>query len=85
MKYYLTREPAYSNTGLEVVALTEDLKAYHLCEGDIGTVVDAHEDEYTVEFVRQDGHTIALVELESHQIRQIDRSHEILSSRKIEA
>jgi hypothetical protein len=70
---------------LEVVALTEDLPTYSLRTGDMGTVVDAHEDEYTVEFVRQDGHTIALVELEPHQIRRIDRAHEILTSRRIEA
>jgi hypothetical protein len=70
---------------LEVVALTEDLPVYGLKVGDIGTVVDAYQDEYTVEFVRQDGHTIALVEVELHQIRQIDRAHEILNSRRIEA
>ncbi len=56
---------------LEVVALTEDLPKHHLRTGDIGTIVDAHEDEYTVEFVRQDGHTLALAEVEPHQIRQI--------------
>jgi hypothetical protein len=70
---------------LEVVALTEDMPAYGLKAGDIGTVVDAHEDEYTVEFVRQDGHTLALIEVEPTQIRRIDRTREILSSRRIEA
>jgi hypothetical protein len=70
---------------LEVVALTEDLLAHALRAGDIGAVVDAHEDEYTVEFVRQDGHTLVLVEVEPHQIRRIDRAHEILTSRRIEA
>jgi hypothetical protein len=70
---------------LEVVALTEDLPTYALRMGDIGTIVDAHEDEYTVEFVRQDGYTVALDEVEPHQIRRIDRSHEILTSRPIEA
>jgi hypothetical protein len=69
---------------LEVVALTEDLSAYGLKKGDIGTVVDAHEDLYTVEFVRQDGHTIALVDLAPGQLRRIDRSQEILSSRRIQ-
>ena len=69
---------------LEVIALTEDLPAYGLRAGDIGTVVDAHEDEYSVEFVRQDEHTVALIEVEPHQIRRIDRAREILSSRRIE-
>jgi hypothetical protein len=70
---------------LEVVALTEDLPAYGLKAGDIGAGVIAHDDEYTVEFVRQDGHTIALVQVEPHQIRRIDRAHEILTSHRIEA
>lgn len=69
---------------LEVVALTQDLPEHSLKAGDIGTVVAAAEDEYTVEFVRQDGHTIALVDVALNQIRQIDRAHEILSSRRIE-
>lgn len=47
---------------LEVIELTEDLPEHHLRAGDIGTVVDAREDESTVEFVRQDGHTLALAE-----------------------
>lgn len=69
---------------LEVVALAEDLPTHGLKTGDIGTVVAAHPDEYTVEFVRQDGYTIAVIEVEPHQIRQIDRAHEILSTRKLE-
>jgi hypothetical protein len=69
---------------LEVVALTEDLPAYGLKAGDIGTVVDAHEDLYSVEFVRQDGYTIALLDLAPGALRRIDRTQEILSSRRIE-
>ncbi len=70
---------------LEIVALTEDMPKHGLKADDIGTIVDAHKDAYTVEFVRQDGHTIALIEVEPEQIRRIDRTQEILSSRRISA
>lgn len=70
---------------LDVIALTIDLPGHHLKVDDIGTVVDAHEDEYTVEFVRQDGHTIALVEVEPEMIRRINPALEILSTRRLEA
>ena len=58
---------------LDVVALTNDLKEYHLPRGMVGAVVECYANgNYEVEFVNTStGATIALVELEFDQIMKL--------------
>ncbi|CAG0953286.1 hypothetical protein ANRL3_00385 [Anaerolineae bacterium] len=55
------------------VVLTDDLPAYGLKRGDIGTVVLIHRGGagYEVEFVALDGETIAVVTVLASQVRTI--------------
>lgn len=55
------------------VVLTDDLPAYGLKRGDIGTVVLIHRGGagYEVEFVALDGETIAVVTVLASQVRPI--------------
>ena len=58
---------------LDAVALTCDLPAHGLKQGDVGTAVLVHGDgaAFEVEFVGYDGRTVALVTLESSQVRPL--------------
>lgn len=58
---------------LASVVLTDDLPAYGLKRGDIGTVVLIHRGGagYEVEFVALDGETIAVVTVLASQVRPI--------------
>jgi Domain of unknown function (DUF4926) len=69
----------------EDVALVTDLPKFGLRAGDIGVVVDIHNDGagFTVEFMRRDGTTVAVVTLNAHQIREIGET-EMLQSRPLE-
>jgi SOS-response transcriptional repressor LexA len=69
----------------EDVALVTDLPKFGLRSGDIGVVVDIHNDGagFTVEFMRRDGTTVAVVTLNAHQIREIGET-EMLQSRPLE-
>jgi hypothetical protein len=59
---------------LDAVALTSDLPAYGLKQGDVGAVVLIHGDQagFEVEFVGYDGHTVALVTLNRDQVRPLE-------------
>ena len=57
---------------LDVVALTEDLPAHGLKQGDLGTIVEVYApDALEVEFVTASGRTQALVTLTSAAVRQV--------------
>jgi hypothetical protein len=58
-------------TELDRVILTEDLPAYGLEAGDVGTVVLVHDGGagYEVEFVALDGETLAVVSVAARQVR----------------
>lgn len=54
---------------LDVVVLTEDLPQHNLWRGEIGAIVECHDDNaYEVEFVAQDGYTYALITLSGNQL-----------------
>lgn len=69
---------------LDMVALSHDVDAFALREGDLGTVVHVYPDglAYEVEFVRADGETIAVLTLESTGIRPLAKS-DILHARPL--
>ena len=56
---------------LDRVILTEDLPAYGLEAGDVGTVVLVHDGTvgYEVEFVALNGETLAVVSVHVRQVR----------------
>jgi hypothetical protein len=70
---------------LDSVVLTEDVPAYGLERGDIGTVVLVHGkgEGYEVEFMTLHGDTVAVVSLSASQMRLIGR-REIAHARPIE-
>lgn len=54
---------------LDTVVLTEDLPQHNLWRGEIGAVVECHNnDAYEIEFVAQDGYTYALITLSGSQL-----------------
>ncbi|GAB4498345.1 MAG: DUF4926 domain-containing protein [Anaerolineales bacterium] len=67
---------------LDIVVLAKDLEAYHLYQGDVGTVVHCYTTgtAFEVEFVTGEGKTIAVVTLTESEIRQM-RHQEILHAR----
>ena len=70
---------------LERVALTVDLPAYGLEQGDMGTVVLVHRggEGYEVEFITLDGETVGLLSLFAAQVRPLGR-REISHARPLE-
>jgi hypothetical protein len=55
---------------LDCVVLDRDLPEHGLLRGDLGVVVEVHEDgAIAVEFVRASGRTQALIELEPGDVR----------------
>ena len=70
---------------LERVALTVDLPAYGLKQGDIGTVMLVHRggDGYEVEFITLDGETVGILSLFASQVRPLGR-REIANARPLE-
>lgn len=58
---------------LELAALRQDLPAYGLITGDIGTIVFVHADgaAYEVEFVSADGRTIVVETLSADQVEPV--------------
>lgn len=64
---------------LDVVALTEDLPAFNLCKGQVGTIVEIYEPGvFEVEFVDRHGKTYALQTLHASQLLQLH--HQPLTS-----
>ena len=70
---------------LDQIVLKENLPAYGLQSGDIGTVVLIHQNGkgYEVEFVALDGETIAVVSLFANQVRSI-KEREIANVRAVQ-
>ena len=57
---------------LDVVALTEDVPAERLLQGQVGTVVHTYApDSFEVEFVDSTGHTFALATLTASQLLRL--------------
>ena len=57
---------------LDVVALTEDIPAHGLKQGDLGTIVEVYaSDALEVEFVTASGRTQALVTLPPSAVRPV--------------
>lgn len=71
---------------LDAVALTCDLPAHGLVQGDVGTAVLAHGEgaAFEVEFVRYDGHTVALLTLNRNQVRPL-QTNDIPHARELAA
>lgn len=69
---------------LELGALRQDLPAYGLVRGDVGTVVLVYDggEAYEVEFVSADGRTIAVETLSAGQIEPV-AGKRILHARKL--
>jgi hypothetical protein len=57
----------------ELAALRQDLPAYGLIAGDIGTVVFVHADgeAYEIEFMTADGNTLAVETLLAEQVESV--------------
>lgn len=70
----------------DLVVLTKDFPSDGLKKGDVGTVVDIHQngEGFTVEFMTLDGQTVAVLTLLSSQIRAIEKG-EMSHSRSIAA
>ena len=70
----------------DLVVLTKDLPNNGLRKGDVGTVVDIHQNGagFTVEFMTLDGQTVAVLTLFASQIRAIEKG-EMSHSRPIAA
>ncbi len=70
---------------LDRVVLTEDLPAYGLKAGDIGTVVLIHREGegYEVEFTALDGETLAVTSVFAAQVRPA-APHEIPHARMLD-
>lgn len=68
----------------DLVILTENIEKHHLSKGDVGTVVDIHNEGegYTIEFTTLDGETIAVVVLFARQLRPVKRG-EMSHSREL--
>ena len=57
---------------LDTVALTHDIPAAGLCQGDLGAIVEIHAmGGYEVEFVAASGRTEALLALQTGDIRAV--------------
>jgi len=71
-------------TELDRAVLTQDLPAYGLTEGDIGTVVSVYPagEAYEVEFMTLDGEALAVVTALAGQVRPI-APNEIAHARAI--
>ena len=55
---------------LDVVRATEDVPAFAVKAGDVGTVVEVYEDgDYEVEFCDKDGRTLATLAMTDRQLR----------------
>ena len=70
----------------DFVVLTQDLPEQSLQAGDIGTVINIHENSagYELEFMTLSGETIAIVTLLASQVRPAERG-EIPHARKLVA
>ncbi len=70
----------------DLVVLTKDFPSDGLKKGDVGTVVDIHQngEGFTVEFMTLDGQTVAVLTLFASQIRAIEKG-EMSHSRSIAA
>ena len=70
----------------DLVVLTKDLINNGLKEGDVGTVVDIHQngEGFTVEFMTLDGQTVAVLTLLASDIRAIEKG-EMSHSRSLAA
>lgn len=68
---------------LDLAALRQDLPAYGLIAGDVGTVVFVHADgvAYEVEFMTADGRTLTVETLSADQIGPVS-GRTILHARK---
>ena len=68
---------------LDRAALRQDLPAYGLIAGVVGTVVFVHADgrAYEVEFMTADGHTVAVETLTADQVEPVT-GQRILHARK---
>jgi len=68
---------------LDLAALTEDLPAYELIAGDVGTVVFVQADgaAYEVELMTADGQTLAVETLLADQVEPVSGPY-ILHARK---
>ncbi len=69
----------------EEIVLADDLPAYGLKRGDIGTVVYIHQGGkgFEIEFVTLDGETLAVASLKADQVRRI-KKNEIAQARNVE-
>jgi len=69
---------------LDLAALREDLPAYGLIAGDIGTIVQVYADgeAFEVEFVTTDGTTLAVETLRADQVDRLPSRH-VLHARKL--
>jgi hypothetical protein len=69
---------------LDVVALTRDFPEERLTKGDVGTIVDVHQEGagFTVEFLTPTGETIAVVTLAAADVRPT-RSTEVVHARTV--
>jgi Domain of unknown function (DUF4926) len=69
---------------LDPAALLEDLPAYGLAAGDVGTVVFVHHsgEAYEVEFMDVDGRTLAVETLRAEQLSPL-RGRQILHVRPL--
>jgi hypothetical protein len=69
---------------LELAALRQDLPAYGLIAGDVGTIVFVHAQgrAYEVEFVAADGRTIAVETLRADQVEPVS-GWQVLHARKL--
>jgi hypothetical protein len=57
---------------LDTVVLEHDMPEHGLARGDVGAVVEAHDDGgIEVEFVRASGRTLALLELAPQDVRLV--------------
>jgi hypothetical protein len=69
---------------LDPVALLQDLPAYGLEAGDVGTVVFVHRagEGYEVEFMDADGRTLVVETLQAHEVAPV-RGRQILHVRPL--
>ena len=70
----------------EQVALTEDLPAFDLQAGDVGTVVDItlNGKQFTLEFFNFAGETVAVIPVRPEQVRRLE-DNEVMHARPVKS
>jgi hypothetical protein len=70
----------------EQVALTEDVPAFDLEAGDVGTVVDITPNgkQLTLEFFNFSGETVAVIPVQREQVRHLEHN-EVMHARPVKS